>query len=334
MAARPHLGAVRERVGDVSDQRACLRVDLASLLAEAPVDAVRTVAEAAVGDRNRPDPHIDAEGVRPADEHVAVAPHRVGVLGVAVRVPPRPVLAGDRQLLLDVLVVRLEVLVADRPVGPHPVGARRPEVGRVQPRDVAGVVDHRPPDAPTAVVRPERYRVGTADLPRLVPEQGVRATLVADPVRVRVPKRSGVEGGYPPAGPCQALDEDAATSPRTDHDQVDLVLVGEAAHVAAQGVVGPRAVVRQQPGGLITLPQPGVGVAGAQRKRHSRSLHPPLPVPGSDAVSVSASVRRSSRTRSLRRRRARSKRSVAGTGSTSSWSRTSHRSRASSPMFL
>ena len=55
------LGAVGERVGDVGDQRRGLGVDLAALQAEAAVDAVRPVAEAAVGDRDRADLRGDAE---------------------------------------------------------------------------------------------------------------------------------------------------------------------------------------------------------------------------------------------------------------------------------
>ena len=49
------LGAVRQRVGDVGDERRRLGVDLAALEAEAAVDAVRPVTEAAVGDGHRPD---------------------------------------------------------------------------------------------------------------------------------------------------------------------------------------------------------------------------------------------------------------------------------------
>ncbi len=58
------LDAVLERVGDVRDQRRGLGVDLAALQAEAAVDAVRSVAERPVGDRDRPDAHFDAAGAR------------------------------------------------------------------------------------------------------------------------------------------------------------------------------------------------------------------------------------------------------------------------------
>ena len=51
MAVGADLDAVLDRVGQVRDQRAGLGVDLAALQAEAAVDAVRPVAERAVGDR-------------------------------------------------------------------------------------------------------------------------------------------------------------------------------------------------------------------------------------------------------------------------------------------
>ena len=62
-------------------------------------------------------------GARPGAGAVGAAGDRVGGVRVAVRVPPRPVLPGDRQLALDALVVRLEVPVGDRPVGADPVAA-------------------------------------------------------------------------------------------------------------------------------------------------------------------------------------------------------------------
>ena len=53
------LDAVRECVGQVRDVRAGLGVDLAALQAVAAVDAVRPVAEGAVDDADRSDPHLD-----------------------------------------------------------------------------------------------------------------------------------------------------------------------------------------------------------------------------------------------------------------------------------
>jgi hypothetical protein len=80
------LGAVRERVGHVRDQRRGLGVDLAALQAEAAVDAVRPVAEPAVADRHGADPDPDAEPLGTADEDLAVAADGVRRLPVAMRV--------------------------------------------------------------------------------------------------------------------------------------------------------------------------------------------------------------------------------------------------------
>ena len=125
VAVGAHLDAVGERVGQVGDQRRRLGVDLAALQAEAAVDAVRAVAEYAVGDRHRPDAHLDAGLARAGAGAIGAAGHRVRRVRVAVWVAPRPVLAGDRQLGLDALVVGPELAVGDRPVGADPVAAAR-----------------------------------------------------------------------------------------------------------------------------------------------------------------------------------------------------------------
>ena len=150
------LGAVGQGVGDVGDQRRGLGVDLAALEAEPPVDAVRAVAEAPVGDGHRTDAGLDAERMGAAHEDLPVAAQGLGRIGIAVRVAPRPGLAGHGELLFDGLVVRLEVLVADGPVRADPVAAGGFEVGGVKAGRVAGVVDHRPADAPPRVVGAER----------------------------------------------------------------------------------------------------------------------------------------------------------------------------------
>ena len=67
------LDPVRERVGQVGDVGAGLGVDLAALQTVAPVDAVRTVAEGAVDDPHRADPHLDPQrdGSLPQDRAAA-----------------------------------------------------------------------------------------------------------------------------------------------------------------------------------------------------------------------------------------------------------------------
>ena len=94
-AVRADLGAVREGVGDVGDQRAGFGVDLAALQAEAAVDAVRPVAEAAVGDGDRTDPGLDAGGLRAAQEDLAVAAD--GVRRVRVASAGRPTASPARR---------------------------------------------------------------------------------------------------------------------------------------------------------------------------------------------------------------------------------------------
>ena len=92
------LDAVGDRVGEVGDQRRRLRVHLAALEAEAAIDAVRSVAEGAVGDPDRADAHLDPGGERAGAGAIGAAAERVGAVRIAVRVAPRPVLARDRQL--------------------------------------------------------------------------------------------------------------------------------------------------------------------------------------------------------------------------------------------
>ena len=254
-----HLGAVRQRVGDVGDQRGRLGVHLAALQAEAAVDAVRAVPEPAVGDRDRADLGGDPEPGRAAQEHLAVPADRVRPVRVAVRVSPRPALAGDREFLLDRLVVRAELGIADRPVGADAVQGGGHEVARVEPRGVAGVVDHRSADAAAGVVRAHRDRVRAGDHPRVGPVQVVRARLVTDPVGVGVPERPGVQRRHRPAGPGQPLGQDRAARAAAHDHQVDLVVIGELAHVPAEPVVRPGAVVRQQPGRLVAGTHPVLG---------------------------------------------------------------------------
>jgi hypothetical protein len=69
------------------------------------------VAERAVGDSYGADPHLDPELASAAPGHLGAAGDRVRGVRISVRVAPRPVVARHRQLELEPLVVRLEVLV-------------------------------------------------------------------------------------------------------------------------------------------------------------------------------------------------------------------------------
>ena len=249
----PDLPAVRQGVRDVADQRARLGVDLASLQAESPVDAMRAVAEPAVRNGDRSDLGRDAQLPGAAQEHLAVATHRVRPVRVAVGVAPGPVFTRDRQFLLDRLVVRQQVAVAERPVGADPVLGVHLEIAGMEARRVAGVVHHGTAHAAARVVRAERHRVGPGDHPRLGPVQVMGRRLVAEPIGVRVPERPGLQRGHLPSGPGQPLQQHRTARPAAHDDQVDLVSVGEPPHVAAEPMVRPGAVVRQQPGRFIPI---------------------------------------------------------------------------------
>ena len=223
---------MRQRVGHVRDQRAGLRVHLASLQAEAAVDAVRPVAERAVGDAHRADAHLDPRGPRALPSAPGGARDRMRAVRVAVRIAPRPVLAGDGQLALDALVVRLELVVRIRPVGADAVFGLRAEVGRMEPRRVAGVVDHRAADAMAGVVLAQLDVVAAADDPLVGPVDRVRAGLVGDPVAVRVPERPLLEHDDAPALAGEPLREQAAAGAAADDRDVDLVVVAVAGHRA------------------------------------------------------------------------------------------------------
>ena len=214
---------------------------------------MRAVAEATVDDGDRADLCGEAHGFGAAEEDLPVATDRVRSVGVGVRIPPRPLLAGDRELLLDRLVIGQQVGVGDRPVGPHPVLGERGEVAGVEARRVARVVNHRAADPSTGVVRTQRDRVGAGDDSRFGPVEVVGAGFVADPVGVGVPERPGVQHDDSPAGPGQSLGHRRAAGTAPDDNQVDLVGVLEAAHVLAQLVVDPLAVSRQQPCGLVAI---------------------------------------------------------------------------------
>ena len=153
------LDPVLDRVGQVGDQRGRLRVDLAALQAEAPVDAVRAVAEGAVGDPDRADPHLDPGRMGPGAGTIGSPRDRMGAVGIAVRIAPGPVLPGDRQLPLHPLVMRLQLPVGDRPVGADAVPRPDLEVGGMEARRVAGVMDHRAADPVAAVVLAQLHRV-------------------------------------------------------------------------------------------------------------------------------------------------------------------------------
>ena len=82
---------------------------------------MRTVPEAAVGDPDGADAHLDPQAPRALPRLQRAGADRVRAVRIVVRVAPGPEFAGDGQLALQALVVGLQILVGDRPVGGHAV---------------------------------------------------------------------------------------------------------------------------------------------------------------------------------------------------------------------
>ena len=220
---RPHLHPVLDRVREVRDQRRRLRVHLAALKAEAAVDAVGTIAELPVRDRDRAHPHLDPALERALPRHRRGPCDRMGAVRIGVRVAPGPVLTRHRELALELLEVRLQVPVRDRPVRTHAVARVHLEVRRVEPRRVPREVRHRSAHADAGVVLAELDGIVAADDPRVRPVELVRRSLVRHPVLVGVPERPLLEDHDPPAGAREPLRERDAARPGAHDEEIDLV---------------------------------------------------------------------------------------------------------------
>src|SRR5438270_2035513 len=168
-----------------------------------------------------------------------------------MRVAPGPVLSGDRQLGLDAFVVPANVVVPDRPVRSDPVQGVGLEVTGMEPRTVAGVVNHGAAHAAARVVLAQLDWVFSADDALLRPIQGMGAGLVGDPVLAGMPERAGFEYHDPPAGARQPLREHRAAGARPDDQQVHRVVVAVAPHRLFTGEVAGMHV--EQEAGIVVL---------------------------------------------------------------------------------
>ncbi len=218
-----HLHTMGESIGKVGDVGAGLGVDLAPLQAVPAVDAVRPVAEGAVDDADGANAHGQTQLVGPLPDHGGGAADRVGREGVAVRIPPGPVLPGHRKLTLHLLVVGFQVPVRDRPVGADAVAGEGLEVGRMKAGGVARVVDHRAAHPAAAVVLAQLDGIGATDDALVRPVDAVGTGLVAHPVLVRVPEGPRLENHDAPSVARQPLGQDRATGTGADDAEVDLI---------------------------------------------------------------------------------------------------------------
>src|SRR6266568_1811179 len=124
---------------------------------------MRTVAKPSVGDRHRTYPHLDPDLLGAAPSHGRCCRDRMRGMRVAVRVAPRPVLSGYRELALDALEVRPEVPVGDRPVRGHTVARPDLEVRWMKARRVTREMGHRSTHADARVVLAQLDRILARD---------------------------------------------------------------------------------------------------------------------------------------------------------------------------
>src|SRR5579875_1465037 len=120
---RAYLRPVLYRIGHMADQRALLRAHLAALNAEAAIDAVWPVAMRTGVDSDRP-ALADRNAQRSAALHQRFGwPAKwMWPVGIAMWIAPGKIGgACDGHLALQQLVIRLEVLIGDRPVGANAI---------------------------------------------------------------------------------------------------------------------------------------------------------------------------------------------------------------------
>src|SRR5581483_6559152 len=195
-ALRPDLGAVLDRIGNMADQDAALGADLAAEQAEAAHDAVRALAErpGRNGDRasgDDRDPELDTT----LDQFLPSGAGLERGVGVAVRLAPRIIgRAGDGVLLIHLDVVRLQVVVADRPVHGDAIQRSHPEVRGMEAGAERGVVNGAAADPAAGVVGTQLQGLAAAGDPQVVPVQPAGAGLVRHHVRLAVVPRPRFQG--------------------------------------------------------------------------------------------------------------------------------------------
>src|SRR5690348_10113063 len=153
-------------------------------------------------------------------------------IGIAFAPAPPWIFQGARDLqgLLGFLVIRLELVEADRPVAA--VTERRLALEPFGPpakRDHR-VVDRASPDSAAGVVGAKLDRIGAAGNPLVGPEQTPLIAFIRGEVVERSPERSGIERHYGEAGFRELARKRPAAGTRSYDCEIDLVIVIIAAH--------------------------------------------------------------------------------------------------------
>src|SRR5215472_3820550 len=166
-----NLRAILQRVRHMRYQCGGLRSHLAPLDAEATIDAVRPITMRGRENRYRPTgTHWNPQLCAARNQRVANAAHRMRCVRMSMRFSPRiPRRPGNRNLLLEQLVVRLDLRVSNRPVRPDTIARVDLEVRRMKAWHECSPV-HRPAaDSLAAVVRPQRERMLASRDSQIIP---------------------------------------------------------------------------------------------------------------------------------------------------------------------
>ncbi|HUZ94522.1 MAG TPA: hypothetical protein VMU57_06375 [Edaphobacter sp.] len=85
-------------------------------------------------------------------------------------------------------------------------------------------------DTLAAIVCPKREGIASSGNSWVFPVKVVRASLIADPILLRIPKGAGFEPNYVKTRASQALQENSACRANANDDIVDLIGFAEASH--------------------------------------------------------------------------------------------------------
>ena len=226
------LGAMLDRVGNVRYQRALFGADFASLNAKTPIDAMWSVTVRTREDRYRAaDAYSDAQLGAAFDQNVSASAHGMRPIGVPMRITPGKIgRSGHRNFLFEQFVIRLYFFIRNWPVHSDAIFRVNAEIRRVQTRSEARPMNRTAADPSPAVVCAEGERIFTACYAQLVPIELIRASFVAHPISLGIPKWPCFESDDAKSGASQSLQQHPARRTHAHDAVVHLLGVSIAAH--------------------------------------------------------------------------------------------------------
>ncbi len=244
---RANLRAMSDGIGHMGDQRACFRTDLAALQAKTAIDAMWTISMRSGKDRNgssrnRANPKAGAS----TNQNITDSAKRMRSIRMSVWIAPRkPGRSGNRNLPLQQFVIRFEIPIRDRPIDADAVFRVHPKVRGMKTRGESCPVDGASADSLTAVVRAQGEWICAAGDTQIVPVEFVRSLLVADPVFLRIPERTGLQGDNAKSRARQSLRKYSAGGANADDAVIDRFAVGKPSHRRRKRLHGPKTMRHQ-----------------------------------------------------------------------------------------